>query len=177
MKPGLLVHACCGPCLLGAARGLPAGNRLVYFANPNIEPEAEAARRWESLCSAAGAQGWEAVSAPIGRQEWLEATQGLEAKERCQACYRVRLELTAAEAASRGIPAFTTTLLASPYQDRPVVLAAGEVAAGRHGVEFLRLDLRPWFREGQAAAAKLGLYRQRYCGCLAHKLDAGGSGA
>ena len=39
--------------------------------------------------------------------------------------------------------------------------------AGReYGVEFLYRDFRPGFREGQQQARELGLYRQKYCGCI-----------
>ena len=38
--------------------------------------------------------------------------------------------------------------------------------AGRYGVTFLYRDFRPGFREGQAKARELGLYMQKYCGCV-----------
>jgi predicted adenine nucleotide alpha hydrolase (AANH) superfamily ATPase len=43
---------------------------------------------------------------------------------------------------------------------------AGERAAADHGVEFVYIDFRPGFREGQTKARELGLYRQPYCGCV-----------
>ena len=44
-------------------------------------------------------------------------------------------------------------------------LAAAELA-GRYGVEFLYRDFRPGFRQGQVKARELGLYMQKYCGCV-----------
>jgi predicted adenine nucleotide alpha hydrolase (AANH) superfamily ATPase len=41
-----------------------------------------------------------------------------------------------------------------------------EQAAGRHAVEFLYRDFRPLFREGQRRAREMGLYMQKYCGCV-----------
>ena len=41
-----------------------------------------------------------------------------------------------------------------------------EEAAFRHGVQFLYRDFRPRFRAGQERARELGLYMQKYCGCI-----------
>ena len=85
---------------------------------------------------------------------------------RCAFCYRVRLEKTAAAAKEAGYPAFSTTLLASPYQDHERIRLTAEDAAARNGVEFLYRDFRPRFRESQKEALAMGLYMQKYCGCI-----------
>ena len=41
-----------------------------------------------------------------------------------------------------------------------------EEEAKKYGVEFLYRDFRPGFREGQAKAREMGLYMQKYCGCI-----------
>ena len=41
----------------------------------------------------------------------------------------------------------------------------------RAGVEFLYRDFRVGFREGQAKARELGLYMQKYCGCIFSEED------
>ena len=33
-------------------------------------------------------------------------------------------------------------------------------------VEFLYRDFRPYFRQGQTQARELGMYMQKYCGCV-----------
>ena len=38
--------------------------------------------------------------------------------------------------------------------------------ARRYGVAFLYRDFRPGFRQGQQEARELGLYMQKYCGCV-----------
>ena len=38
--------------------------------------------------------------------------------------------------------------------------------AEKYNIEFLYRDFRPGFREGQAKARELGLYMQKYCGCI-----------
>ena len=68
--------------------------------------------------------------------------------------------------AGNGFTHFSTTLLVSPYQDHDGICRAAEQAAARYGVEFLYRDFRPGFRQGQAKARELGLYMQKYCGCV-----------
>ena len=38
--------------------------------------------------------------------------------------------------------------------------------AKKYNLTFLYRDFRPGFREGQAEARELGLYMQKYCGCV-----------
>jgi len=85
---------------------------------------------------------------------------------RCETCYRIRLERTAAEARALGIGEFTTTLLVSPYQDHALIKRAGDAAAMAHGVLFVAEDMTGGFRDGERAARDLGIYRQSYCGCV-----------
>ena len=43
--------------------------------------------------------------------------------------------------------------------------------ARQYGVEFLYRDFRPGFHAGQAKARELGLYMQKYCGCVFSEED------
>ena len=43
--------------------------------------------------------------------------------------------------------------------------------AEKYNVEFLYRDFRVGFREGQAKARELGLYMQKYCGCIFSEED------
>ena len=43
--------------------------------------------------------------------------------------------------------------------------------AKKYDVEFLYRDFRIGFREGQAKARELGLYMQKYCGCIFSEED------
>lgn len=86
--------------------------------------------------------------------------------ERCKSCYRLRLGKTAEEAQRQGFDAFSTTLLISPYQDFEQIVSIGSEFAGRYNVLFYLSDFRQYFREAMALARGLGLYRQKYCGCI-----------
>ena len=86
--------------------------------------------------------------------------------ERCEVCYRLRMEEAARTAAEQGLSSFTTTLLISPYQNHELIAAVAEKAAAAHGVTFLYRDFRPYFREGQQIARDSDFYMQKYCGCI-----------
>ena len=90
---------------------------------------------------------------------------------RCAYCYTHRLEGAAKYAAEHGFAAFTTTLLASLYQDHEGIVRAAETCAGHYGVEFLYRDFRPNFRAGNQRARELGFYMQKYCGCVFSEED------
>ena len=70
-----------------------------------------------------------------------------------------------------GYDAFTTTLLVSPYQKHDTLIQVAEEMADKYGIKFLYRDFRPGFREGQAEARNLGLYMQKYCGCVFSEED------
>lgn len=85
---------------------------------------------------------------------------------RCGYCYLCRLEKTAKYAKENGFDAFSTTLLISPYQDHELLKKTGDMLSKKYGIEFLYKDFRPGFRYGQNKARELGLYMQKYCGCV-----------
>ena len=74
-------------------------------------------------------------------------------------------------AAEHGFPAFTTSLLASPYQNHDGIIRLGQEFSEQYGVEFLYRDFRPNFREGNRRARELGFYMQKYCGCIFSEAD------
>ncbi len=166
----LLLHTCCGPCGTYSVDHLRrAGFALTAFwYNPNIHPFTEHRLRLESLRRfAQGAElpliEAEGYDIPL----YFRAVAGKESYgERCRECYRLRLGRTAREARARGIPTFSTTLLISPYQEHDLLREVGEEVGLAHGVAFHYEDLRPGFRESRRLARELGLFRQKYCGCL-----------
>ena len=90
---------------------------------------------------------------------------------RCAHCYTIRLGTAAKYASEHGYEAFTSSLLISPYQNHELLKAVGETMARKYGVEFLYRDFRPGFRAGQAKAREMGLYLQKYCGCIFSEED------
>lgn len=49
--------------------------------------------------------------------------------------------------------------------------AVGETMGKKYGVSFYYRDFRPGFREGQSKAREMGLYMQKYCGCIFSEED------
>ena len=170
----LLLHTCCAPCSVYCIKSLREEGiePTVYWYNPNIHPYMEYKSRRDTL---------KEYSQSISVNAIFEEDYGL--KEFCKNviedlnnrcanyCYRVRLEQTAKYAKENGYDAFTTTLLVSPYQNHEILVHVAEEMAEKYGIKFLYRDFRPGFREGQNEARTLGLYMQKYCGCVFSEED------
>lgn len=171
----IMLHACCGPCLLEPFDALAATDEVrVVYANPNIHPREEYERRRDTLLEYAHERGIEVDEAPYEPEAWADAVRGLEDRpgERCRECFRLRLGLAAARAAELGCDAVATTLTVSPYQDPDAIREAGEAAAAEHGVRFLVTDFRDRYAEASRRSRELGMYRQDFCGCRYSKDEA-----
>ena len=163
-----LLHICCAPCSIACIDTLrtegiePVG--LWY--NPNIHPVTEYRARRDTLIQYAKDIGMELnVMDDYGLREFVRAIYPA-LEDRCGVCYDMRMRAAARYAAENDFESFSTTLLISPYQNHELLIETAERAAREFGVEFLYRDFRPRFREGQARARELGLYMQKYCGCV-----------
>lgn len=169
----VLLHTCCAPCAIACVDSLREEGLAptAFWYNPNIHPFTEYRARRNTLRAYAGS----AKLALIERDEYglrpflTEVDGAFDA--RCPICYRLRLDAAAACAAAHGFPAFSTTLLISPYQNHALLIEAGETAAAKYGVPFLYRDFRPLFRQGQERARALEMYMQKYCGCIFSEED------
>lgn len=172
----LLLHSCCGPCTVHPLEALRAeGFELSgYFYNPNIHPFREFKERYKSyqlLCEKEGLPA--EIDRSYGLETYLAALygSGTPVAERCALCYRLRLEAACQKARELGFPAYSTTLLVSPYQKHELIRELGEEIGRRQGVEFIYRDFRPGFRPAQEKAREMGLYLQGYCGCIFSEYD------
>ena len=169
----ILLHCCCAPCSVSCVE--PLRNEgiepVAFWYNPNIHPFKEYEARRDCFVS---------YSQKIGMEYIVDEHYGLidfvknvadDINGRCTYCYEHRLDETARFAAENGFKAFSTTLLASIYQQHELTAAAGERYAKEYGVEFLYRDFRPNFREGNQKAREMGLYMQKYCGCIFSEED------
>ncbi|MCI8589845.1 MAG: epoxyqueuosine reductase QueH [Clostridiales bacterium] len=164
----LLLHTCCAPCSIKCIETLREENiePTLYWYNPNIHPFTEYKMRKETLIDyAKQINASLIVQDEYGLRPFIEKVYP-DFENRCQVCYEMRLEATAAAAAEQGYDGFCTTLLISPYQNHDLICQVSEKLAERYGVLFVYRDFRPYFREGQNKAKELGLYRQKYCGCI-----------
>ena len=172
----LLLHACCGPCLLEPLDALAAeaDEVVVAYANPNIHPADEYERRRDTLLRYAAETGVDVVELPYDPQAWEAAVAPLAdaGAERCRACYRLRLGLAARMAADGGFDALATTLSVSPYQDQDAINQEGRRAAAEAGIAWLDRDFRERYRDATVRSRELGMYRQNYCGCVYSQAEA-----
>lgn len=164
----MLLHTCCGPCACYSTEHIMAAGiqPTLFFYNPNIHPYQEFLLRREGLRQLAAIRKLELIEAPGYPMEEFLASVAANPAGRCEFCYRNRLTQTALKAKELGFDLFGTTLLISPYQNRDRIIAIGRELAETHGLQFYDEDLRPGFRQSQAMAKELGLYRQKYCGCI-----------
>ena len=165
----LLMHTCCAPCSVYCINSLKAEGiePTRYWYNPNIHPYIEYKKRRYCLKEYASSIKVDAI---------FEEEYGLDTfcknvinclKTRCiDYCYLVRLEQTAKYAKEHGYDTITTTLLVSPYQKHEELKKMLEQIAKKYELNFLYRDFRIGFREGQTKARELGLYMQKYCGCI-----------
>jgi len=171
----VLLHACCGPCLIEPLDALADEHAVsVLYANPNIHPRAEYELRRDTLLRYAEEISVEVTEAPYDPVRWMAAIDGLENNpaERCRACWELRLTMAAEYAAANGFDAVATTLTVSPYQDAEGVRAAGTSAAAAVGVEYLDRDYRDLYPSATRRSREAGMYRQNYCGCLFSQFEA-----
>ena len=175
----ILVHTCCASCSTHVLSALSARYEpSAFFFNPNIQPEGEYRLRLAETAKVCGALGIPLIEGEYDPGAWDEAVAPCrelgEKSERCWACYRLRLEATAAEAARAGIGIFTTTLSVSPHKIHERILVEGEAAARRFGVAFLGEDFKKkdGFRISVEKSRLFGLTRQDYCGCLPSRVEA-----
>ena len=169
----VLLHTCCAPCSLSCIDPLRAEGiePVAFWYNPNIHPWKEYEARRDCLLAYAPTIEMQViVDEDYGLRTFVEHVAS-DIDHRCTYCYQHRLEETARYAAEHGYESFTSTLLASLYQDHDGIKAAAEKYARQYGVEFLYRDFRPNFRAGNQRARELGFYMQKYCGCVFSEQD------
>lgn len=166
----ILLHICCGPCGVAFTGGIVREGfaPTLLWHNPNIHPFAEyKSRRTAALDFAALQELPIEADDFYGLREFVKnISENIDDKRfRCAYCYRSRLEHTAKHASEHGYEAFSTTLLASPYQDFDAICKFGREMADKYGCRFVIRDFREGFRAAMDEARKMGLYMQKYCGC------------
>lgn len=164
----LLLHICCGPCAIYPVKELRSSGVDVtgLFFNHNIHPYTEYRLRMDALKKYAELVQLEVLYREEYRlEEFLSQVAG-EPQGRCAYCYRSRLEETAKSAAELGYSSFSSTLLYSRYQNQELIHEFGVKLGERYGVQFLYEDFRVGWQEGINLSKEMGLYRQKYCGCI-----------
>ncbi|MBA4371242.1 MAG: hypothetical protein C0402_00090 [Thermodesulfovibrio sp.] len=169
----VLMHICCSNCsIYPLQKFLMDGHdvRGLWF-NPNIHPYTEYTSRRDALKKLQKIWGLDLEyidEYPL--DAFLQSITG-KGSARCEVCYSIRLDRTAETAKKMGIPAFSTSLLASPYQKFDMIKDIGKAAEQRHGVQFLAEDFRQGWHLSKTFSREFELYRQKYCGCIYSEME------
>lgn len=172
-KKKLLLHACCGPCSTHVIEILKDEYDLtLFFYNPNIYPKEEYLKRLDAVKKVSKDMSVPLIIEEYNPSIWENAVRGVEQEtengKRCEICFNLRLEATAEYAKKNNYDMFTTTLTISPYKNAETINTIGKSLEGEYGIEFLESDFKKddGYKKSIELSNKLGLYRQKYCGCV-----------
>ncbi len=170
----LLLHCCCAPCASACIERLKEYFSVTaLFYNPNIE-DPEYTKRKGELVRLLSETGWadiRDIDSPSAA--FFEAVKGLESEpeggKRCEACFRLRLSVTARVADEESYDYFCSTLTLSPLKDAAKINEIGESVQGV--ARWLHSDFkkRDGYKESILLSKEHNLYRQNYCGCVFSK--------
>ena len=184
-EKNLFLHSCCAPCSSYVLEYLSTYFPItVFYYNPNISFAEEYQHRLAEQKHLIACFNREGGRYPIKVLEgeyvpkrFFDMARGmedcLEGGERCEGCFRLRLEETARQAAAAGADFFTTTLSISPLKNAPLLNRIGEELASLYGVPWLPSDFKKknGYKRSVELSAKYELYRQDYCGCIFSKQE------
>jgi len=167
----ILLHTCCAPCLIYPLKKLHGNDIVNFFYNPNIHPYEEFAKRKEWVEKLSIESGLDVITYEYNPDIYLEKN-AFNDDDRCKNCYELRLHETARVADMKDFDAFTTTLLSSPFQKHEAIVEIAKKASEKYNIPFYYEDFRSGYRESQKEAKEMGIYRQKYCGCI-YSLESG----
>jgi predicted adenine nucleotide alpha hydrolase (AANH) superfamily ATPase len=164
----ILLHVCCGPCLVFPAKVMEREgvDFTCYFFNPNIHPYREFKKRLNSFKELADSRNYSyLIDKEYGLKMFMRQVVFNE-DQRCKFCYQMRLGKAAELAAENGYQGFSSTLLYSTYQNHALIKKQAALASGSHEIPFMYRDFRVGWQQGIEESKACNLYRQSYCGCL-----------
>ncbi len=178
MKPKLLLHCCCAPCVTHPIRLLCETFEVTaFFYNPNINPASEYQARLLEIQKLAQKWQFPLLIGPYEPEIWEERIRGHENDKeggaRCLLCYQLRLEKTALEAKRVNMAYFASTLSISPHKNAEQINAIGEAIAFQQGIFFYPANFKKkdGFKKSCELSKQEGLYRQNFCGCQYSRRD------
>ena len=165
----ILLHACCAPCLVVPLDDLRSeGHHVtILFFNPNIHPYSEYLRRLDALSVYSRDANVPVISegGEESMDDWFRQVVFRE-PQRCRICFNVRMKKTAGLAEAKGFDAFSTTLLYSRFQKHELLKSTCQSISEEQRIPFVYRDWRTGWNEGVKRYRIIGLYRQKYCGCI-----------
>jgi predicted adenine nucleotide alpha hydrolase (AANH) superfamily ATPase len=169
----LLLHVCCAPDLTHPFTLLREDYSVsAFFYNPNIHPEEEYYKRIGETRKLSKLWGIPLLEGEYNAEDWFNITAQYknepEGGKRCELCFKFRLEKTAQLAKEKGYSIFCTTLTISPHKNSNIINRLGKEIGEKYGIHYLESDFKKkdGFKKSVEISKKLGLYRQKYCGCI-----------
>lgn len=166
----ILLHACCGPCSLGAIEPLliEGADITLFYYNPCII-DGEFEKRLEALDTVARHYGLPLVVSDHDYSAFIAYAKPYadipEGGARCSLCMDDRLKVSAIYASEHRFDAYTTTLTVSPHKNSKLIFKLADQFGD--GAPFLPRDFKKHdgFLLSTRRARELGIYRQKFCGC------------
>jgi len=170
----ILLHICCGPCSTIAIERLKENNFEItgFFYNPNIYPEEEYELRLKNAKLVAEKFNIPLLPSIYEQEKWKKEIKGYENEKeggkRCVICIKMRLYETGKMAKENNFDMFTTTLTTGPRKDSGLINLYGANTSENLGIPFYSVDFKKnaGFQKSVVLSKEMGLYRQRYCGCI-----------
>ncbi len=165
----LLLHTCCAPCSVYCIKKLRSEGiePTLYWYNPNIHPFAEYKARRNCLREYSRLVGVDLLEDDFYGLDEFVCNVYDKIATRCEEyCYPKRLGQLFECAKANGFDAVSTTLLYSIYQKHDYIKELMEFMSDKYGIDFVYYDFRKGWQEGQDEARRVGLYMQKYCGCV-----------
>lgn len=171
----ILLHVCCGPCIIGLLNSFQDHQLTLLFYNPNIEPWEEYQKRLDSVKQISQQYQIPLIEEDYENGLWHDVVDHFkeepEGGQRCQLCFRMRLENLGLAAKSNNFDAFASSLQVNAWKDTDFINQTGKEIAERLNLKFFDFNFTPeqikqiCYRE-KALASQHNLYMQNYCGCL-----------
>lgn len=164
----ILLHLCCAPCAVYPFLKLREEfeELMGFWYNPNIHPFLEYQKRLEAVKLWAKKEKVRIIyKDEYDLKGFLRMVVYRESK-RCFLCYELRLRQTAIFARKGKFDYFGSTLMISPHQDQKLLRELMEALAKEYGVKPYLREIEEGWRKGRELSKKMGLYHQKYCGCI-----------
>lgn len=173
----MLLHTCCAPCSTAVIERLSADyNITVLYYNPNIYPTEEYNKRKSEqirYIQILQQKGLDInyLDCDYNQNEFFDAVKGLETQpeggNRCEVCFRLRLNYTAKLAKEKGFDVFATSLSVSPHKNAELLNKIGQELSKKYDIEYLVSDFKKkdGYKRSIILSKENNIYRQNYCGC------------
>jgi len=152
---------------------------IVFFYNPSIQGKVEYLNRLKDVKTFCEENKLELIVpdydeneffSPIG--PWLDSKsikyisdKNRFRRKRCEFCYELKMQNTAKEAKKRRLKYFSSTLLASPYQDHEFLDYISSQIVKDIGIEFVYEDFRKGYWQGRNYSRSHKYLIPTFCGC------------